>query len=136
VIKNFIILFGALLLAFTPNQNIKAETQTKATDWYTTTEDIVLDLIMPTIDKRVIKEYGGDALFDWQLRRIVGITYNHGHSYDVSVSIIIPRENESEIEDFAKVRIYMPCDSAKINQKLCNHGFKMEIMEYKNVSPS
>ena len=59
---------------------------------YVTTEDIISDIVFPTIDKRVIKEYGQDTLFGWEWKRIVGITYNDNHSYDVSVRIEIPSE--------------------------------------------
>ncbi|KAF0818159.1 hypothetical protein KIS4809_2961 [Bacillus sp. ZZV12-4809] len=90
MVKQYLILLVFFLLAFTPLQMVKAETIPKPEDIYMTTEDIVSDLVFPTIDKRVIKEYGGDALFDWQWQRIVGINYNDNHSYDVAVRILIP----------------------------------------------
>jgi len=59
MVKQYLILFGFLLSAFTPLQTVKAETVTNVEGEYFTTEDIVSDLVFPTIDKRVIKEYGG-----------------------------------------------------------------------------
>ncbi|MFX3627983.1 MAG: hypothetical protein ACE3JR_01235 [Ectobacillus sp.] len=88
--------------------------------------------MFPTIDKRVAKEYGVDSLFGWQWKRIVGITYNDNHSYDVSVRIQIPSKNPDDYkEDLVKVRIYPSCDSPKIG---CNHDFKIEILDYKHLS--
>lgn len=102
---------------------------------YVTTEDILSDLLLPTIDKRVVKEYGGDELFGWEWQRIVGIKYNDNHSYDVTVSINIPyRDSDNVKEDLVKVRVSPSCDSGKINKQKCNHGFKIEIVEYKHLS--
>jgi len=116
-------------------QTVKAETNPKAENSYFTTEDIVSDLVFPTIDKRVIKEYGGDDLFVWEWQRIVGIKYNNNHSYDVAVRINIPSKNNDNVkEDLVKVRVSPSCDSGKINKQKCNHGFKIEIVEYKNLS--
>jgi hypothetical protein len=63
--KQYLILFRFFLFAFTPMLTVKAETVPKVEDSYVTTEDIVSDIVFPTIDKRVIKEYGGDSLFHW-----------------------------------------------------------------------
>lgn len=114
---------------------VKAETIPKAEDIYMTAEDIVSDLVFPTIDKRVIIEYGGDTLFDWQWQRIVGINYNDNHSYDVAVRILIPsKNNDNDKEDLVKVRVSPSCDSGKLNKLKCNHDFKIEILDYKHLS--
>jgi hypothetical protein len=133
--KQYLILLGISLFAFTPMQTVKAETVPNVEDSYVTTEDIVSDLVFPTIDKRVIREYGGNSLFDWNWQRIVGINYNDNHSYDVAVRILIPsKNNENDKEDLVKVRVSPSCDSGKINKQKCNHGFKIEIIEYKHLS--
>jgi hypothetical protein len=135
MINQFLILLGFFLFVFTPMQTVKAETAPKVEASYVTTEDIVSDLVFPTIDKRVIKEYGGGKLFDWQWQRIVGIKYNDNHSYDVAVRINIPSKNIDNVkEDLVKVRISPSCDSGKINKQKCNHSFKIEIVEYKHLS--
>jgi len=101
-----------------------------------TTEDIISDIVLSTIDQRVIKEYRQDTFFDWEWKRIVGITYNSNHSYDVSVKIEIPSRNFGDYkEDLVKVRIFPSCDSDKLNKLECNHGFKIEIVDYKHLSP-
>jgi hypothetical protein len=133
MIKQYLILLG-LTFALIPQQTVLAEADPKAEDMYVTTEDIVLDLIMPTIDKRVIQEYGGGPFFHWKTQRIVGITYNDNHSYDVAVRIIIPSDNDNAKEDLVKVRVFPSCDSGRINKQICNHGFNMEIVEYKHLS--
>lgn len=120
-------------------QVAKSETITKAEEMYVTTEDIISDIIFPTIDKRVIKEYGGDNRLIWHWKRIVGITYNENHSYDVTVKIEIPSKDinenvENVKEDLVKVRISPSCDSEKINKQKCNHGFEIEILDYKHLS--
>jgi hypothetical protein len=133
VVNQYIILLGVFLFTITPMHAVKAVTVPKTEDLYVTTEDIVLDLIFPILDKRVIKEYGGDNLFDWQFQRIVGINYNDNHSYDVAVRILIPsRDNDKE--DLVKVRVSPTCDSGKINKQKCNHDFKIEILDYKHLS--
>lgn len=135
MVKQYLILLGIFLFAFTPLQMVKAETIPKAEDIYMTTEDIFSDLVFPTIDKRVIKEYGGDTLFDWQWQRIVGINYNDNHSYDVAVRILIPsKNNDNDKEDLVKVRVSPSCDSGKLNKLKCNHDFKIEILDYKHLS--
>lgn len=102
MIKQYLALLGFVFIILIPTQIVKSETNSEAKMMYVTTEDIILDIIFPTIDKRVIKEYGGDNLFDWQLKRIVGITYNDNHSYDVTVRIEIPPNNlnDNVKEDF------------------------------------
>jgi len=120
-------------------QVAKSETIPKAEEMYVTTEDIISDIIFPTIDKRVIKEYGGDNRLIWHWKRIVGITYNENHSYDVTVRIEIPSKDinenvENVKEDLVKVRISTSCDSEKINKQKCNHGFEIEILDYKHLS--
>jgi len=77
---------------------------------------------------------GGDTLFDWKWQRIVGINYNDNHSYDVAVRVQIPSKNHDVYkEDLVKLRISPSCDSEKINQLKCNHGFKIEILDYKHL---
>ncbi|MGP9043950.1 hypothetical protein [Cytobacillus kochii] len=133
--KKYLMIFGFFLFTFTSMQTVKAETIPTVENSYFTREDIVLDFILPTIDKRVIKEYGGDALFSWNWQRIVGINYNDNHSYDVSIRIQIPSENlDMDKEDLVKVRISPSCDSRKINKLKCDHNFKIEILEYKHLS--
>jgi len=136
MVKKYLALLGFVFIVFIPTQIVKSETNSEAEEMYVTTEDIILDIIFPTIDKRVIKEYGGDNFFDWQLKRIVGITYNDNHSYDVTVKIEIPPKklNVNVKEDLVKVRISPSCDSDKINKQKCNHGFNIEILEYKHLS--
>lgn len=133
MIKQYLILFG-LTFVLIPQQSVLAESAPKAKDMYVTTEDIILDLIMPSIDNRVIKEYQGGPLFYWKTQRIVGITYNDNHSYDVAVRINIPSENDNANEDLVRLRVSPSCDSGKINKQICNHGFKIEIVEYKHLS--
>ncbi|WP_240189916.1 hypothetical protein [Bacillus sp. P14.5] len=127
------ILFG-LITVLIPQQSILAESAPKSEDMYVTTEDIVRDLIMPTIDKRVIKEYQGGPLLYWKAQKIVGITYNDNHSYDVAVRINIPSDNGNAKEDLVTVRVSPSCDSGKINKQKCNHDFKIEVVEYKHLS--
>jgi len=130
----YLIVLILLLITITSMQTVKAETIPKD-DLYFTTEDIISDLLMPTIDKRVIKEYKGDALFSWNWQRIVGINYNDDHSYDVSVRIKVPSENlDMNKEDLVKVRISPSCDSGKLNKLKCNHDFKIEVLEYIHLS--
>ena len=97
-------------------------------------EDIIRDIIFPSIDKRVMKEYPGNdaATFGWQSQRIVGIVYNNNHSYDISVRIQVPDNSNSPLEyaeDLVKVRVSPSCDSPKIR---CSHGFKVEIIDYEH----
>lgn len=101
-----------------------------------TTEDIISDIVFSTIDQRVIKEYRQDTLFDWEWKRIVGITYNSNHSYDVSVKLKFLLEILVIIKEYlVKVRIFPSCDSDKLNKLECNHGFKIKIVDYKHLSP-
>ncbi|WP_339199116.1 hypothetical protein MKY27_07490 [Solibacillus sp. FSL R5-0449] len=139
MVKHYLVLLGFILIILTSMQVAKSETIPKAEEMYVTTEDIISDIIFPTIDKRVIKEYGGDNRLIWHWKRIVGITYNENHSYDVTVKIEIPSKDinenvENVKEDLVKVRISPSCDSEKINRKKCNHGFEIEIIDYKHLS--
>jgi len=136
MVKHYLVLLGFILIVLTSTQVAKSETIPKAVEMYVTTEDIISDIIFPTIDKRVIKEYGGDNRLIWHWKRIVGITYNENHSYDVTVRIEIPSKNldENVKADLVKVRISPSCDSEKINKQICNHEFKLEILEYKHLS--
>ncbi|WP_375200526.1 hypothetical protein [Bacillus sp. RS11] len=135
MVKQYLILLGFLFIVLTSTQVVKSETVPKVEEMYVTTEDIISDIIFPTVDKRVIKEYGKDTLFDWQWKRILDITYNDNHSYDVTVKIEIPSKNfEDAKEDVVKVRISPSCDSDKINKQQCNHGFKIEVLDYKHLS--
>lgn len=135
MIKQYLILLGFLLSSFTSLQTVKAESVTRVENLYVTTDDILQDIVFPSIDKRVIKEYGSDTLFDWKWQRIVGINYNDNHSYDVTVRVQIPsKELDNFKEDLVKVRITPSCDSGKINKLKCNHDFKIEILDYKHLS--
>ena len=137
MIKQYLILLGSvcLLLVFTLTQVVNSETVLKVEDMYVTTEDIMLDIVMPTVDKRVTKEYGQNTVIGWEWKRIVGITYNDNHSYDVSVRIEIISGNADDYkEDLIKVRISPSCDSDRINKLKCKHGFKVEILDYKHLS--
>ncbi|MGE7879761.1 hypothetical protein [Peribacillus muralis] len=136
MIKRYIIFFGLLLFVITPLQTVKAETGSNADREYFTTEDIMADIVFPSIDKEVVKEYEGDSFVGWQCKRIVGITYNNNHSYDVSVRIEVPlKGNPNEFsEDLIKVRISPSCDSEKLNKQLCDHDFTIKIVEYKHLT--
>ncbi|MFL0584392.1 hypothetical protein ACH0B6_17605 [Solibacillus silvestris] len=139
MVKHYLVLLGFILIVLTSMQVAKSETIPKAEEMYVTTEDIISDIIFPTIDKRVIKEYGGDNRLIWHWKRIVAITYNGNHSYDVTVRIEIPSKDinenvENVKEDLVKVRISPSCDSEKINKQKCNHGFEIEILDYKHLS--
>ena len=136
MVKHYLVLLGLILIVLTSMQVAKSETIPKAEEMYVTTEDIISDIIFPTIDKRVIKEYGGDNRLIWHWKRIVGITYNENHSYDVTVRIDIPskKPNGNVKEDLVKVRISPSCDSEKLNKQICNHEFKLEILDYKHLS--
>ena len=138
MVKQYLILLGSvcLLLVFTLTQVVNSETALSVEGMYVTTEDIILDIVLPTVDKRVTKEYGQDTPISWEWKRIVGITYNDNHSYDVSVRIEILTENAGDYkEDLVKVRISPSCDSDRINKLKCKHGFKVEILDYKHLSP-
>ncbi|MER2060186.1 MAG: hypothetical protein ABTA16_15305 [Niallia sp.] len=133
--KQYIILLG-FVFVFTLTQVVNSENVLNVDGMYVTTEDIISDIVFPTIDKRVINEYGQDTLFGWEWKRIVDITYNDNHSYDVSVRIVIPSKNPDDYkEDLVKVRIFPSCDSDKFNKSKCNHGFKIEIVDYRHLSP-
>lgn len=136
MVKHYLILIGFVFIVLILAQNTISEANSEAEELYVTTEDIVSDIILPIIEKRVIKEYGGDNDLVWNRRGIVDITYNNNHSYDVTVRIDIPSEqlNGNDKEDLVKVRISPSCDSEKINKQICNHEFKLEILEYKHIS--
>ncbi len=136
MIKKYLFLVGSgfLFLVFTLTQVVNSENVINAEGMNTTTEDIILDIVFPIIDNRVVKEYGQDTLFGWEWKRIVDITYNDNHSYDVSIRIEIPSENPDDYkEDLVKVRISPSCDSDKFNKLKCNHGFKIELVDYKHL---
>jgi hypothetical protein len=136
ILKKMIVLFTILLILAKDNLvNAKPpepkEIKPYAEDWYVTPEDVVLDIVFPAIDKRVVKEYG-DGLFSWQSQRIVGIVYNNNHSYDVSVRLQVPDEKNipgNYANDLVKVRVSPSCDSPKIG---CSHGFKVEVLDYQH----
>ncbi|NRD78569.1 hypothetical protein HPT25_14490 [Bacillus sp. BRMEA1] len=130
MIKQYLILLGFILFAFTPLQTVKAESVSNNEEQYFTTEDIVREILSPIIDKRLIKEYGYDASI-WVWQRIVGITYNHNHSYVVAVRVYIPFNDK---EDLVKLRISLSCDSEKNNELKCNRGLNIDIVEYKHLS--
>lgn len=136
MVKHYLILIGFVFIVLILAQNTISEANSEAEELYVTTEDIVSDIILPIIEKRVIKEYGGDNDLVWNRRGIVDITYNNNHSYDVTVRIDIPSEqlNGNGKEDLVKVRLSPSCDSEKINKQICNHEFKLEIIEYKHIS--
>nr|WP_239558887.1 hypothetical protein [Peribacillus deserti] len=126
-----------LLSAFTPLQKVTAESiSVLEKEGYFTTEDIVADIVFPTIDQRVIKEYGQDALIGWQWKRIQCIKYNTDHSYTVYIKIEVPSDQKelNYIEDLVKVKISPSCDSEKLNKLLCNHGFKIDVLDYKHLN--
>jgi hypothetical protein len=136
--KLFLLLLGFLLTYSTPIHEVKAETVSKARpEFYVTTEDIILDIVFPTIDKKVQKVYSDDMI-GWQWKRIVGMKYNDNHSYDVSVRIEVTPQGNGEnqyIDDLVILRISPSCDSKKINKIRCKHDFKIEILDYKHLSP-
>lgn len=136
MVKEYLALLGFVFIVLIPMQVVKSEANSEVEGMYVTTEDIISDIIFPTIDKRVIKEYGGGNLFDWQWKRVVGITYNYNHSYEVTVRIeISPKNHNDDVkEDLIKVRISPSCDSEKLNKQKCNHEFKIEILDYKHLS--
>jgi hypothetical protein len=63
MVKQYLILLGFLLFAITPLQTVNAEAVSNAEGHYVITEYIIRDILFPIIDKRLIKEYGSDALF-------------------------------------------------------------------------
>ncbi|GKV56117.1 hypothetical protein NCCP2222_20640 [Sporosarcina sp. NCCP-2222] len=136
MVKPNLILLVCLGFVFIWSQNLTSEAHSEAEEMYVTTEDIIADIVFPIIDKRVIQEYGGDPLLGWDWKRIEGVTYNDNHTYDVTVRIQIPSENHLNTkEDLVMVRISPSCNSGKINQLKCNHGFKVEVVDYKHLSP-
>ncbi len=136
MVKRYLVLIGLLFIVLTPSQVVKSETNSEVEGMYVTTEDIILDILLPIIDKRVKKEYGQDTLISWHWKRIVSITYNDNHSYDVTVRLEIPSKNLDDVkEDLVKVRISPSCDSDSINKQKCNHEFEIGIVDYKHLSP-
>ena len=135
--KKYLFILEFVVIVFLPAQIVKSEAKSEAQGLYVTTEDIISDIIFPTVDERVIEEYGGDQFLVWNWKRIVNITYNDNHSYDVTVSIEIPPNNPTDQakEDLVKIRISPSCDSEKINQEICHHEFKIEILDYEHLSP-
>jgi hypothetical protein len=132
--KRYLILLGFFLFAFTPLQAVKAESVSKVEqELYVTTEDIISDIVFPTIDKKVQIEYS-NALIGWEWERIVGIKYNDNHSYDVAVRIQVPSQHNDYVDDLVKVRISPSCESEKLNKLKCNHDFKIEVLDYKHLS--
>jgi hypothetical protein len=140
IMKKMIVLFTILLMFATDNLVYakkppeSKEIKPYAEDWYVTTEDIIRDIVFPSIDKRVMQEYPGNdaATFGWQLQRIVGIVYNNNHSYDISISLQVPDERnvpDKYAHDLVKVRISPSCNSPKIR---CSHGFKVEVLDYEH----
>jgi|GEM_PF-3171664 len=135
MVKQYLVILGVLFIVITSTQVVKSETIPKAEEMYVTAEDIILDIVFPYIDKKVISEYGQNTLFDWRWKGVFDITYNDNHSYDVTVKIEIPSKNLDDAkEDLVKVRIFPSCDSDKINKQKCNHGFKIDILDYKHLS--
>ncbi|USK32575.1 hypothetical protein LIT25_18515 [Bacillus sp. F19] len=134
MIKRYIILLGCLLSAFTPLQAVKAESNSKVEQGiYVTTEDIISDIIFPTVDKKVQKEYSKD-LIGWQWVRIVGINYNNNHSYDIAAKIEVNSQlngKERYADDLVKLRIFPSCNSNKLK---CRHDFKVELLDYSHLS--
>ena len=136
-----VIVFAMVLMLFATNYYLvnaeskeKEEVKPFAEDWYVTTEDIFWDIIFPTIDKRVIKEYGGNEYsgFGWGKQRIINIVYNNNHSYDLSIKIQVPDDNPLKyVEDLVKVRVSPSCESPKIS---CSHGFNVEVLEYEHLN--
>ena len=131
MVKKCLLILGVSFLVLSSLQNVQAAT--KVEDNYFTTEDIITDIVFPSIDRKVVEEYGSEDAFGWQLSRIVGINYNKNHSYDVSlrVKIDIKDNPHKYTEDLVKVRIYPSCDSDKIE---CNHGFKIEMLNYEHLT--
>lgn len=59
LVKKYSALLGFVFIVLIPTQIVKSEAISEVEGMYVTTEDIISDIIFPTIDKRVIKEYGG-----------------------------------------------------------------------------
>ncbi len=136
MVQRYLVSLGILFIVLTLTQVVvKSEKNSEVEGMYVTTEDIISDIVFPVIDKRVIREYGGDTLFYWEWKDVVEITYNDNHSYDVTVKIEIPSKKLDDVkEDLVKVRISPSCDSGKLNKQKCNHEFKIEILDYKHLS--
>ncbi|GAB3064038.1 hypothetical protein [Virgibacillus ainsalahensis] len=89
MVKRCLLILGVSLLALSSLQIVQAAPISNVEDNYFTTEDIIADIVFPSIDKKVVEKYGSEDAFGWQLRRIVGINYNQNHSYDVSMRVKI-----------------------------------------------
>lgn len=135
MVKQYLFLLGILFIVLSPTQVVKSETVSEVEGLYVTTEDIISDIVFPTIDKKVEKEYGHNL--GWQWLRIVGISYNDNHSYDVDIKIKVSSKGNEPfdyVDDQLKLRISPSCDSEKLNPLKCNHGFKVEVLDYKHLS--
>src|SRR4051794_7213437 len=100
MVKRYLVLLGFLFIVLTLTQVVvKSENNSVEEGMYVTTEDIILDIIFPVIDKRVIKEYGQNTLFYWEWKGIVDIAYNDNHSYDVTVRIEIPSKKLDDAKE-------------------------------------
>lgn len=119
-----------LLLAFIPYHAVEAKVATSINqEIYVTTEDIILDIIFPKVDKRVQKEYHNKNI-NWQWTRITDITYINNHSYEMNVKITVDGR-DGKAEDLVKVKISLPCDSNKLN---CKGKFKVAVIDYHHLT--
>lgn len=130
--KRLLTLGSSLLLLFNL-QVAHTKSVSNVENNYFTTEDIVVDILFPSIDKVVIEKHGSEDAFGWELERIVEINYNENHSYDISMRIKIDIKDQLHkySEDLIKARIYPSCNSEKIE---CDHDFKIEILDYKHLT--
>ncbi|MEK4245272.1 hypothetical protein MKZ20_07990 [Psychrobacillus sp. FSL K6-2684] len=63
MVRRYLVLLGFLLIVITLTPIVvESETSSEVEGFYVTTEDIILDIIFPIIDKRVLKEYGQNTL--------------------------------------------------------------------------
>lgn len=137
--ERYLMFFGFLLLTFFPLQPVNAETVSKEEGIYVTTEDIISDIVLPVIDRKVQKEYNNESIM-WHWRGINNLYYNNDHSYDIDVRIevnpqlIKGKDKYEVVEDLVTLRISPSCDSNKINKMICKHDFKIEIIDYKHLS--
>ncbi|MEH6944095.1 hypothetical protein [Bacillus sp. JJ722] len=137
--KRYFILLGFLLFTFFPLQSVSAETISKEEGIYVTTENIISDIVLPVLDRKVQKEYGDETIM-WNWRGIADLHYNNNHSYDIDVRVevnpqLIKGKDQYEVvDDLVTLRIYPSCDSNKINKMVCKHDFKIEVIDYKHLS--
>nr|WP_263326832.1 DUF3888 domain-containing protein [Neobacillus sp. Marseille-Q6967] len=128
MVRRFI--FVLLFLAFIPLHAAQAKVSPSINQGiYVTTEDIILDIIFPKVDKSVQKEYQNKNI-NWQWTRITDITYINNHSYEMNVKITVDGR-DWKAEDLVKVKILLPCDSNKLN---CKGKFKVAIINYHHLS--